>query len=152
MNPTKNYQEARRYSTLIADEVRALETLLSLDPYDDDAANEIAAALHELEIHPDTIGEPADALYTYLNEIVLEVTYYTTTGDDDDETTTRTVLLRTCGGPRCEITRDSYDGQQIEVTTYELDECYTYRVTAPNLASMLDEMAYAHHLTTGRQS
>ncbi len=151
MNPTKNYEAARRYSTLIAGEVRALETLLSLDPYDDNDADEIAAALYEICIHPDTIGEPADALYTYLNEIVLEVTYYTTTGDDH-ETTTRTVLLRTCGGPRCEITRDSYDGQQIEVTTYELDECYTYRVTAPNLASMLDEMAYAHHLTTGRRS
>jgi hypothetical protein len=152
MTTTRNYDEARQYSELIAQEVKALEQLLTLDPYDDDNANEIAAALYELEIHPDTIGEPADALNTYLNEIVLEVTYYTTTGDHDDETTTRTVLLRTCGGPRCEITRDSYDGHQIGVTTYVLDENYTHRVTAPNLADVLNEMARNHHHTTSRRS
>jgi hypothetical protein len=133
---------AREYSTNIAQEVKALETLLTLDPYDDDAAAEIAAALYELEIHPDTIGEPADALATYLNETALEMNYYRAAGDDDEEPYLRTVILRTCGGPRCEITRDSHDGQQIEVTTWDLDQTYTYRVTAPNLASLLDEFAY----------
>jgi hypothetical protein len=145
MTTTRNYDEARQYSELIAQEVKALEQLLTLDPYDDNDANEIAAALKELEIHPDTIGEPADAFYTYLNETALDITHYTTTNNHNDETTTRTVILRTCGGPRCEITRDSFDGHQIEVTTWQSDSTATVRVTAPNLASTLDEMSHDHH-------
>jgi hypothetical protein len=145
MTTTRNHDEARQYSELIAQEVKALEQLLTLDPYDDNDADEIAAALKELEIHPDTIGEPADAFYTYLNETALDITHYATTNNHDDETTTRTVILRTCGGPRCEITRDSFDGHQIEVTTWQSDSTATVRVTAPNLASTLDLMSHDHH-------
>ena len=132
MTTTTNYDEARAYSTSIANEVKALEQLLTTDDPDD-----VAAALAELEL--DHV-EQYDALSTYLNETALEIVHYYA-GDDDDEPRTRTVILRTCGGPRCEITRESYDGQQIEVTTYVLDECYTYRVTAPALAEQLDELA-----------
>lgn len=138
MTTTRNYDEARRYSTTIADEIKALELCLTLNPHDDNDADDLAAALATLEL--DHV-QPDEALTTYLNETALEVTFYRAT-DDDDEPTTRVAILRTCGGPRCEITRDSNDGHQIEVTTYELDECYTYRVTAPNLAATLDEMAY----------
>lgn len=131
---------ARHYSNTIADEVKALETLLTLDPYDDNDAQTIRETLFVLEL--DHLDDAADALATYLNETALEINYYRAAGDDDEEPYLRTVILRTCGGPRCEITRDSHDGQQIEVTTWDLDATYTYRVTAPNLASLLDEYAY----------
>jgi hypothetical protein len=140
MNPTTthNYDEARRYSTAIADEIKALELCLTLNPHDENDADDLAAALDTLELNH---VQPDEALATYLNETALEITLYRAT-DDDDEPSTRVAILRTCGGPRCEITRENNDGQQIEVTTYVLDECYTYRVTAPNLAAQLDEMAY----------
>jgi len=133
MTTTTNYDEARAYSTAIAGEVRALEQLLTTDD-----ADEVAAALAELGL--DHV-EQYDALSTYLNETALEIVHYYANDDDDDEPRTRTVILRTCGGPRCEITRESNDGHQIEVTTWELGECYTYRVTAPALAEQLDELA-----------
>ena len=133
MTKTTNYEEAKRYSTAIAGEVKALEQLLTTNDPD-----EVAAALAELELDHVTQDE---ALMTYLNETALEIVHYYANDDDDDEPRTRTVILRTCGGPRCEITRESNDGHQIEVTTWELSECYTYRVTAPALAEQLDELA-----------
>ena len=131
MTTNHNYDEARRYSTGIADEIKALETLLSTDNPD-----EIATALATLEQEHVPHDE---ALSNYLIETALEINYYRSHKADTYEL--RTVILRTCGGPRCEITRDSNDGQQIEVTTWEAGETYTYRVTAPTLAEQLDQMA-----------
>jgi len=130
MTTTKNYDEARAYSTHIAREVRALDQLLTTDDPD-----EVAAALAELGLEH---VEQWDAFSTYLNERALEVIYY---AENTDEPRTRVVILRTCGGPRCEITRDSNDGHQIEITTYDSGEQYTYRATAPALAEQLDELA-----------
>lgn len=147
MTTTRNYDEARQYSTGIANEIKALETLCTLDPNDDNDTDEIAATLATLEMDHVTQNE---ALDTYLNETALEINYYRS--HQADTYNLRTVILRTCGGPRCEITRDSNDGHQIEVTTWELDENYTYRVTAPNLAGILDDYAEAAtHDTTGRR-
>jgi hypothetical protein len=136
MNPTHNTDEARRYSRTIAEEVKALDTLIAADP--DNDADQIADALATLEL--EHIDDTSDALSTYLNETALDVTYYQAAGHDD-EPLTRVVILRTCGGPRCEITRDSNDGNQIEVTTYVDNDSYTYRATAPYLAAALDEIA-----------
>jgi len=133
MTTTKNYDEARAYSTGIAGEVRALEQLLTTNDPD-----EVAAALAELGL--DHV-EQYDALSTYLAETALEITYYHTAADKDGYAKTRVVILRTCGGPFCEITRDSYDGHQIEITTYLGSDSYTYRATAPALAEQLDELA-----------
>ena len=138
MTTNRNYDEARRYSTGIADEIKALEQLLTTDDPD-----EVAAALAELELEH---VEQDDALSTYLNETALDINYYRSHEADTYEL--RTVILRTCGGPRCEITRDSNDGHQVEVTTWELGDSYTYRVTAPTLAGILDELAESatHHM------
>lgn len=131
MTTNHNYEEARRYSTGIADEIKALETLLST--HDDDEATTALATLEQEHVPQD------EALSTYLNETALDISYYRSHKADNYEL--RTVILRTCGGPRCEITRDSNDGHQIEVTTWEAGETYTYRVTAPTLADYLDQMA-----------
>jgi hypothetical protein len=133
MTTNRNYDEARRYSTGIADEIKALEQLLTTDDPD-----EVAAALAELELEH---VEQDEALITYLNETALDLNCYRSHKANTYEL--RTVILRTCGGPRCEITRDSNDGHQVEVTTWELGDNYTYRVTAPNLAEQLDQLAEA---------
>ena len=130
-------EAARRYSAAIADEVRAVEVLLSCDP--DDDGDDIADALRTLELEHCEGDDMVDVVFTYLNETTLDVDYYVT--DDDGVREYRTVILRTCGGPRCEITRDSMDGHQIEVTTWELDEVGTYRVTAPAFSAFLDDLA-----------
>ena len=136
MNPTHNTDEARRYSATIAQEVTALDRLITADPETD--AEQIALDLATLGL--EHIDDTSDALSTYLNETALEITYYQAAGHDD-EPLTRVVILRTCGGPRCEITRDSNDGHQIEITTYVDNDSHTYRATAPYLAAALDEIA-----------
>lgn len=136
MNPTHNTDEARRYSATIAQEVTALDRLITADPETD--AEQIALDLATLGL--EHIDDTSDALSTYLNETALEITYYQAAGHDD-EPLTRVVILRTCGGPRCEITRDSNDGHQIEITTYVDNDNHTYRATAPDLAAALDEIA-----------
>lgn len=136
MNPTHNTDEARRYSATIAQEVTALDRLITADPETD--AEQIALDLATLGL--EHIDDTSDALSTYLNETALEITYYQAAGHDD-EPLTRVVILRTCGGPRCEITRDSNDGHQIEITTYIDNDSHTYRATAPYLAAALDEIA-----------
>lgn len=138
MNPTHNTDKARRYSATIAQEVTALDRLMTADPETD--AEQIALDLATLGL--EHIDDTSDALSTYLNETALEITYYHAVGHNDENLgLTRVVILRTCGGPRCEITRDSNDGHQIEITTYVDNDSHTYRATAPYLAAALDEIA-----------
>lgn len=134
--------ETRTYSQLIASELLAVETLLEGRPrgYDpDDTDDEHTAyrdALRELELDEDYDTDDNDPLADYLNETCLEVTWYKS-GDR-----TRAEILRTCGGPRCEISRDSHDGSMIEVRTYEAGApVNTMRVWAPIMADTLDMLA-----------
>jgi hypothetical protein len=59
----------------------------------------------------------------------------------DDRKSHRIEMLRTCGGPRCDITRDSDDGQIVAVTTYDGGDQATIRNSYPVLARYLDELA-----------
>ena len=134
--------DTRTYSQLIAGEVLAVETLLQGRPkyyFDDEPDDEVIAyraALNELELPQDYDANENDPLTDYLNESCLEVTWYKS-GDK-----TRAEILRTCGGPRCEISRDSHDGQMIEIRTYEAGEPVdTMRVWAPIMAETLDMLA-----------
>jgi len=137
--------DTRTYSQLIAGEVLAVETLLQGRPtgYDPaeiyDADDEYAAyrdAINELQLDLDYDTDDNDPLTDYLNESCLEVTWYRS-GDK-----TRAEILRTCGGPRCEISRDSHDGQMIEIRTYEAGEPVdTMRVWAPIMSEQLDMLA-----------
>ena len=137
--------ETRTYSQLIAGEVLAVETLLEgrptgYDPADIDDTDEehtrYRDALNELELDPDYDTDDNDPLADYLNNTCLDVTWY------KSGTKTRAEILRTCGGPRCEITRDSIDGSMIEVCTYEAGAPVdTIRVWAPIMADTLDMLA-----------
>ncbi len=138
--------DTRTYSQLIAGEVLAVETLLEGRPkyyFDDEPDDEVIAyraALNELELPQDY--DPADILADYLNNYALEVTWLATNSSRDDYKKTRAEILRTCGGPRCEIIRDSTDGQIIEVNTYDAGQPVdSVRVWAPALAAALDDLA-----------
>jgi hypothetical protein len=137
---------AREYCQLIGRELDALETVLSVDaealrrhlagenPREayDEAYDE---AVKELETDPDL--DAYDQFSQYLNETILEFKILRT----DDRNSHRIEILRTCGGPRCDITRDSDDGQIVAVTTYDGSEQATIRNSYPVLAQYLDELA-----------
>ena len=143
---TTHTNSAQTYSETIADELRALEIVLAGTPYgyyddrpdyDDDDAAAYRAALAELEMD---YSQADDALHTYINETALDLSILR-----DNDGRARIEILRTCGGPRCEITRDTYyDGQQITVTTWDHPNTASVTVWAPTVSAYLDEIAEAY--------
>ena len=135
MNTTTT-NTARDYSRAITRELEALEFILTtagnLDPA---TAEDIAAAYAELG--QENTNDDYEAPLTWLNESCLDLKVLRT----DNREQTRIEILRTCGGPHCEITRDSNDGQIIAVTTYDGSDQATIRNTYPNLSAYLDEIA-----------
>tara|TARA_R110000868_G_scaffold77431_4_gene221685 strand:- start:559 stop:969 length:411 start_codon:yes stop_codon:yes gene_type:complete len=135
MNTTTT-NTAQDYSRAIAQELDALEFILTtagdLDPA---TAEDIAAAYAEL--NQENTNDDYEAPLTWLNESCLDLKVLRT----DNREQTRVEILRTCGGPHCEITRDSNDGQVIAITTYDGTEQATIRNQYPNLSTYLDEIA-----------
>ena len=133
---TTTTNTARDYSRAIAQELDALEFILTtagdLDPA---TAEDIAAAYAELG--QENTNDDYEAPLIWLNESCLDLKVLRT----DDREQTRVEILRTCGGPHCEITRDSNDGQVIAITTYDGTEQATIRNQYPNLSTYLDEIA-----------
>ena len=134
MNTTTN--TALDYCREIRKELDALEFILTtagdLDPA---TAEDIAAAYAELG--QENTNDDYEAPLTWLNESCLDLKVLRT----DDREQTRVEILRTCGGPHCEITRDSNDGQVIAITTYDGSDQATIRNQYPNLSAYLDEIA-----------
>ena len=140
---------AREYCQNIGRELEALELILSTDIEamrqiiagnsanwaDDDEAKQYSEAINELEA--DIELDAYQIVSQYLYETVLEITILRT----DDRQQTRVEILRTCGGPRCDISRDSNDGQIISVTTYDGHNQATIRNSYPELSNYLDELA-----------
>lgn len=133
MNTTTN--TALDYCREIRKELDALEFILTtagdLDPA---TAEDIAAAYAELG--QENTDDDYEAPLTWLNNSCLDLKVLRT----DDREQTRVEILRTCGGPHCEITRDSNDGQIIAVTTYDGSDQATIRNQYPNLSAYLDEI------------
>jgi hypothetical protein len=137
---------AREYCRLIGNELDALETILSTDQT---ALNMHIAGENAREAYDKTYDEAVkeletdgdmdayDILSQYLNETILELKILRT----DDGNSTRIEMLRTCGGPRCDISRDSDDGQIVSITTYDGSEQATIRNSYPALAQHLDDIA-----------
>ena len=135
MNTTTD--TARDYCQLIGRELDALELVLTtgLDIEDDQTAGEYAEAINELGA--DIEQDPYDIVGQWLNETILELKILRT----DNRNSTRIEMLRTCGGPRCDITRDSDDGLIVAITTYSGTDQATTRNSYPELANYLDELA-----------
>ena len=144
---TTEPNRAQTYSDTIADELCALEIVTAGAPRgydpdapedDDDEMSDYRAALVTLEID---YSQADDALSIYLNETALDLTVLM----DRETGRARIEILRTCGGPRCEITRDTHhDGQNITVTTWDHPHTESVTVWAPTLAAALDEIAEAY--------
>ncbi len=146
METLKN--DAYEYALLIKRELLALETLLdnwedvayspSNSPdIDPDTHAEIVGAIGELSIEWPT-GD-SEIVTDYLNDTCLELTVLRAVNEDSDRA--RIEILRTCGGPRCDITRDTNDGNIIEVVVHSGSDSSTVRVNAGTLAATLDELA-----------
>ena len=133
---TATTNTARDYCREISKELDALEYILATAGNRDETLTEdIAAAYNELG--QENTGDDYEALSTWVNETILDLKILRT----DNHEQTRIELLRTCGGPHCEITRDSNDGQVIAITTYDGSDQATIRDTYPNLSAYLDEIA-----------
>ena len=133
---TQTTNTARDYSRAIAQELDALEFILTTAGDLDPATTEDIAAAYA-ELGQENTNDDYEAPLTWLNESCLDLKVLRT----DNREQTRVEILRTCGGPHCEITRDSNDGQVIAVTTYDGTEQATIRNQYPNLSAYLDEIA-----------
>jgi hypothetical protein len=134
MSTTTN--TARDYCRNIGRELDALDFILTAGhDLDDETAAAYAEAISELDA--DIELDAYDIVNQYLNETALEMKILRT----DDHQQTRVEILRTCGGPHCEITRDSNDGHIVAVTTYDGHDQATIRNSYAALADYLDEIA-----------
>ncbi len=134
---TTTTDTARDYCRNIGRELDALDFILSHSSrdLDDETAEAYAEAISELETDIDL--DACDIVAQYLNETALDLKILRT----DDCQQTRVEILRTCGGPHCEITRDSNDGNIVAVTTYSGTDQATIRNSYAALANYLDEIA-----------
>ena len=134
---TTTTNTARDYCRNIGRELDALDVILTHAgrDLDDIAAATYAEAISELETDPDL--DACDIVAQYLNETALAMKILR----KEDQQQTRVEILRTCGGPHCEITRDSNDGQIVAVTTYDGHDQATIRNSYAALANYLDEIA-----------
>ena len=133
---TATTNTALDYCRSIQCELDALENLLDCEAVrtnDDDTR--LAEAYAELEF--ENTGDAADAIHQWINETLLDFKILRT----DDREQCRVEMLRTCGGPHCEITRDSNDGQVIAITTYDGTQQATTRNTYPHLSQFIDDIA-----------
>ena len=146
---TTEQNGAYDYALLIKRELLALDTLLenwgdvagySPDDMSPDIDPEthavIVHAISELELEWPT-GD-SDLVSDYLNDTCLELTVLRA---DSDRDRARVEILRTCGGPRCDITRDTNDGDMVEIVVHDGRDSSTVRVSVGTLAASLDELA-----------
>jgi hypothetical protein len=151
METLKN--DAYEYALLIKRELLALDTLLEnwgeiqedgervrngdAPEMEDDLLAECVAAQNELGL--DKWPDENDLVSDYLNETCLEMTVLRATNTDNGRE--RVEILRTCGGPRCDITRDTNDGDMVEISVHSGGDSSTIRVSVGTLAASLDEIA-----------
>lgn len=147
---TTEQNGAYEYALLIKRELLALDTLLEnwgeiqedgervrngdAPEMEDDLLAECVAAQNELGFDE----WPEDVVSAYLNETCLELTVLRA---DSDSERARIEILRTCGGPRCDITRDTNDGDMVEISVHDGGNHSVVRVSVGTLVASLDEIA-----------
>ena len=135
---------AQEYAETIAQELRELDTAASGAPYgfdpddatsDNDLDSDYRAALTNLEMAHDT-EMPFD---TWLNETALDLAILIDTRGADFGA--KIEILRTCGGPTCYITRDTNDGDRVEIRVSDGQHQHHKSVWLTNVAEYHDELA-----------
>lgn len=122
--------EAQKYAENIADEVRNLEIALSGG---DDARDAIAAL--EMTDRDDYEG---DWFGLWLNETALDLSVRTDVRGPDHGTTV--IVLRTTGGPRCEVVWDDHDGHNVEILAWWGSDFGRVRLTVPEVCAHFEEL------------
>jgi hypothetical protein len=134
---------AYEYALLIKREILALETVAenwhdmvnNPEDIDGNLLEEITEALTELEREMPTDND-SDPIATYLNETALDVQVL-----HGANGRARIEILRTCGGPRCDITRDTDDGTVVEISVSDSGNLSVIRVNVETIADYLDMVA-----------
>jgi len=126
--------QAQEYAETIAREVRDLEEVLS-------GGEGAAEALVRLEMND---REDAEGQWfgLWLNETALDVSVRVDVRGLDKGATI--IVLRTVGGPRCEITWDSHDSSNVEVLAWWASDFGRVRLTVPNLVAAFEELLAVH--------
>lgn len=127
MNTTN---EAQKYAENIADEVRALDKALS-------GGDEAAQALVDLEMS-DREDAEGDWFGLWLNETALDVSVRVDTRGHEHGATV--IVLRTVGGPRCEIVWDDHDAWNVEVLAWWGHDFGRERITVEHVATRFEEL------------
>lgn len=130
---------ARGYALGIAREVAALDAILS-HPTDPET---VADALAELEAEhltdentPDEIA--VAAFHYWVNSLVLDVRVLR---DIRTEDSARIEFLRTTGGPRCEIVRDTTNGTVVTVEVWDGASHHAHQMNPDTFAAWVDDLA-----------
>ena len=132
---------AAEYAAAIVEEVQALDRVLgSLYARRDASLQEFWNDCETVGISSEALGNGhADAFSMWLdNCLAFEVLAGTV-----DLNARRVEVLRTCGGPRCEITRSSGDATAVTVTVHDGHDTATVRIYPANVADALDEFAFS---------
>lgn len=116
------------YCHTIAEEMKDLSN--AIDPNNDEEYEEALKALDFTHI------DKGDEIITWLNETCLEIINYYDMGGDP----TGYVILRTVGGPRCEIRREIEDGEAFYIDTWSGGDYHSHRFHSRALAFNLDEL------------
>ena len=136
---TTTTNDAQNYSATISEEVEALEQLFS-DPF----GEERETLLTELGLdHLEPTDNGHDIIAVWLNETVLDVSVQIDTRKDT--VNGRVVLLRTVGGPRCEVVREYGNGKAVEVLTWSSGEFGRVVLYVDCLSAYFDELIETHH-------
>jgi len=122
--------EAQKYAEGIADEVRALDKALA-------GGDEAAQALVDLEM-TDREDAEGDWFGLWLNESALDVSVRVDTRGHDWGATV--IVLRTVGGPRCEVVWDSHDASNVEVLAWWGRDIGRERITVDHIAARFEEL------------
>jgi len=135
---TNSTNEAQKYAAGIADEVRALDKALA-------GGEEAAQALVDLEM-TDREDAEGDWFGLWLNESALDVSVRVDTRGHDWGATV--IVLRTVGGPRCEVVWDSHDASNVEVLAWWGSELGRKRITVDHVAARFEELVELSAATT----
>lgn len=145
-----NDNAARDYALLIKEEIIGLDILLETwadleDVSEEDALESMVSgdyenvknALVALELSWGGY-DGADIVGDYLNGACLSLDIWRNDNGTDGP---RIEILRTCGGPRCDILRDTDDSSFIEIVVNSGSDSCRLRFHAESVAAYLDEMA-----------
>lgn len=131
-NTAQDYAQSIREELVNLDMVLELSHVSLPEDSEEDTAQQqdLRAAITALEMDHVSDG---DYFANYLNETILETVVLRA----ENGSRSRVEMLRTCGGPRCDIFFESNDGSNLTIEVYSGSEYGRCRVSLPDLAAAL---------------